>query len=102
MVKPAIHTGLASPRRSVCKPGSILMVSQTAFYPKEGTTMEPRKIEMPVESQGEGRTARPRQPKRRSRFQVIKLEERIAPFGAGNHTQDCKTHGHACTGLGCA
>jgi hypothetical protein len=64
--------------------------------------MEPHKIETPAESHAEGQTSPPRQPGRQGRFQIIKLEERIAPAGAGNHTQNCKTHGNACTGLGCA
>ncbi len=42
--------------------------------------MEPRKIETPVDSRG-GQTAPPRQPERRRRFQIVKLEERIAPGG---------------------
>jgi hypothetical protein len=41
--------------------------------------MEPRKIEKPVESRGEGQTASPRQPERKRRFQIAQLEERIAP-----------------------
>jgi len=46
--------------------------------------MEPRKSEKPVESRGEDQTSPPRQPKRKRRFQVIKLEERIAPQRGGN------------------
>ena len=45
--------------------------------------MEPREIEQPVESRDEGRTSLPRQPERKRRFQVVNLEERIAP-GKGN------------------
>jgi hypothetical protein len=41
--------------------------------------MEPRKSEKPVESRGEGQTSPPRQPDRKHRFQIVKLEERIAP-----------------------
>jgi hypothetical protein len=43
--------------------------------------MEPRKIETPVQPRGEGQTSPPRQPERKRRFQLIKLEERIAPGG---------------------
>jgi hypothetical protein len=43
--------------------------------------MEPRKIETPVQSRGEGQTATPRPSERKRRFQLIKLEERIAPGG---------------------
>jgi hypothetical protein len=57
------------------------MIPQTAVYPKGGSIMEPRKIETPVQSRGEGRTSPPRQRERKRRFQVIKLEERIAPGG---------------------
>ena len=56
--------------------------------------MEPRKIETPVQSQAEGQTSPPRQRERKRRFQLIKLEERIAPAGGqgshGNH--GCKTN----------
>jgi hypothetical protein len=45
--------------------------------------MEPRKLETPVQSRGEDQTAPPRQPERKRRFQIVKLEERIAP-GGGN------------------
>jgi hypothetical protein len=80
---PAIRTGPASPRRSVCTPGSILMVSQAAFYPKGGSVMQPHKIEQPVEPSDDGQTSRPRQPERKRRFQIVNLEQRIAP-GKGN------------------
>ena len=43
--------------------------------------MEPRQPEKPVQSQGEGQTSPPRQPERKRRFQIVKLEERIAPGG---------------------
>jgi hypothetical protein len=60
--------------------------------------MEPRKIEKSVESRGEAQTAPPRQPERKRRFQIVKLEERIAPgsgghsggFGCNNATHDYK------------
>jgi hypothetical protein len=54
--------------------------------------MEPRKIEKPVEDRGEGQTSLPRQPERRRRFQILKLEERIAPgLGSVSHVNK---HGH--------
>ena len=59
------------------------MIPQTAAYPKGGSVMEPRKIETPVESCSEGQTLLHRQPERKCRFQIVKLEERIAP-GGGN------------------
>ena len=60
--------------------------------------MEPRMTEKPVESRGEAQTAPPRQPERKRRFQIVKLEERIAPghpgnsggFGCKNVTHDFK------------
>ena len=51
--------------------------------------MEPRKIETPAESRGGGQTLPGRQPEKKRRFQIVKLEERIAPGGHGNPT-DCK------------
>jgi hypothetical protein len=42
--------------------------------------MEPRKTEKPVESRSEAQTSLPRQ-REQKRFQIIKLEERIAPKG---------------------
>jgi hypothetical protein len=53
--------------------------------------MEPRKIEAPVESCGEGQTSPPRPAERKRRFQIVKLEERIAP-GGGQKTH----HNHTC------
>ncbi len=45
--------------------------------------MEPRKLEKPSEPRSEGRsegqTSPPRQSARERRFQILKLEERIAP-----------------------
>jgi hypothetical protein len=58
--------------------------------------MEPRKTEKPVESRGDGQPSPPRQPQRKRRFQLLKLEERVAPCGNGscsyycNHTHHCK------------
>ncbi len=46
--------------------------------------MEPRKTEKPVQSRGEGQTSPPRQPERKRRFQIVKLEERIAPVCHGH------------------
>jgi hypothetical protein len=54
--------------------------------------MEPRKIEKPVDSRSEVQTPPPRQPERKRRFQLIKLEERIAP---------CKPHSGAFVCHGC-
>ncbi len=48
--------------------------------------MEPRPSEKPVESRGEGQTGPPRPPERKRRFQIIKLEERIAPGGYSHKT----------------
>ena len=50
--------------------------------------MEPRQSEKSVESRGEGLASPTRQPERKRRFQIVKLEERIAP-GGGNrvHTR---------------
>jgi hypothetical protein len=41
--------------------------------------MEPRQIEKTVESHDEGQTSPPQPPERKCRFQIVKLEERIAP-----------------------
>jgi hypothetical protein len=55
--------------------------------------MEPRKSEKPVESGGLGQPASSPPEKRKRRFQVIKLEERIAPAGAKRITNAaCWTH----------
>jgi hypothetical protein len=53
--------------------------------------MEPRKIETPVQPRGEGQPAPPRPPERKRRFQIVKLEERIAPNN-GNHTLHLVKH----------
>jgi hypothetical protein len=48
--------------------------------------MEPRQTETPVQSRGRGPSAPPRPPQRKRRFQLIKLEERIAPgLGSVSH-----------------
>jgi hypothetical protein len=60
--------------------------------------MEPRQFEKSVEPRGEGQGSPPRQPERKSRFQIVKLEERIAPTpGHYIHTYGCgHTHGPGC------
>jgi hypothetical protein len=45
--------------------------------------MEPQKSDRSVKPHGEGQTSPPRQPVRKRPFQIVKLEERIAP-GHGN------------------
>jgi hypothetical protein len=57
--------------------------------------MEPRKTEKPGESAGESQAAPPRQPERKRRFQIVKLEERIAPAGKGKPSQSF-SHAHCC------
>jgi hypothetical protein len=60
--------------------------------------MQPRKIAKAAQAQSEGQTSPPRQPERKRRFQIIKLEERIAPGAnnshgrpcGGGHTADCR------------
>ena len=55
--------------------------------------MEPQKSDKSAESGGEVQNSLPRQPERKRRFQVVKLEERIAPAKGGNghhHTNDCR------------
>ena len=69
--------------------------------------MEPRESEKPSESRGEGPALPPRPPERKRRFQIVKLEERIAPGGGhGNGSNlgcggGCKySHAHpwSCAG----
>ena len=50
--------------------------------------MEPLKSEKPVESRGESLTSLPRKGERKRRFQIVKLEERIAPI-IDKHTYGC-------------
>jgi hypothetical protein len=50
--------------------------------------MEPRPSEKPVEPRREGDTAPPRPPERKRRFQIVKLEERIAPARGGRATHN--------------
>jgi hypothetical protein len=54
--------------------------------------MEPRKNETPSESSGEGQVEQPRLPEKKRRFQIVKLEERIAPGKGG--TYYCGYHGN--------
>jgi hypothetical protein len=49
--------------------------------------MEPQKSDKSAESGGEVQNSLPRQPERKRRFQIVKLEERIAPGGRLN--TDC-------------
>ena len=64
--------------------------------------MEPRQSEKSLESRGEVQTSASRQPERKRRFQIVKLEERIAPGGGhGNGSNGyfygCKhTNGKHC------
>ena len=60
--------------------------------------MEPRKSEEPLASAGEGRTSPPAKEKKR-RFQIIKLEERIAP-GGGHSYYFCYKGNNGSQGLG--
>jgi hypothetical protein len=46
--------------------------------------MEPRPSEESSESRSEVQTSPTRHPERKRRFQIVKLEERIAPGGNGN------------------
>jgi hypothetical protein len=55
--------------------------------------MEPQKPEKSVQSPCEGQTAPPRQPERKRRFQIVKLEERIAPSGTRHKSMSPQ---HAC------
>jgi len=56
--------------------------------------MEPRQIEKSVESRGEGQASPPRQPERKRRFQIVKLEERIAPGGGHGNGSNFSCSGH--------
>jgi hypothetical protein len=49
--------------------------------------MEPQKTDKSVEPRGKDQSSPPRQPERKRRFQIVKLEERIAPHGGG-HTHN--------------
>jgi hypothetical protein len=58
--------------------------------------MEPQKTTNPWEPGRESQRP-PRQPERKRRFQIVKLEERIAP--GGGSTKNCTQHGESkCVG----
>jgi hypothetical protein len=63
--------------------------------------MEPRKTEKPEECRGEGQTAPPRPAERKRRFQLVKLEERIAPGGNGIGTGSFHLGCHPTQGAHC-
>ncbi len=67
--------------------------------------MEPHKNEMPPESTGEDQVKQQRPPERKRRFQIVKLEERIAPVAPDiprSYLVYCTGgHGHS-KGNGCA
>jgi hypothetical protein len=46
--------------------------------------MEPRQFEKSAESRGEVQASPPRPQERKRRFQIVKLEERIAPGAVGH------------------
>jgi hypothetical protein len=58
--------------------------------------MEPRQIETPVESCGGDQTVPPRPPERKRRFQIVKLEERIAPGQVGIDSISPNPRSHPC------
>ena len=64
--------------------------------------MEPRQSEKSMESRDEGQASPTRHPERKRRFQIIKLEERIAPHQGGvtGHAGSCNSHCGGPTG-GC-
>ena len=51
--------------------------------------MEPRQSEKSLESRSEVPTSASRQPEGKRRFQIVKLEERIAPGGGHSRRYDC-------------
>jgi hypothetical protein len=51
--------------------------------------MEPHEIETAVKSSDEGQASPPRQSETKRRFQIVKLEERIAPGGNKNTNNGC-------------
>ena len=57
--------------------------------------MEPRQFEKSAESRDEVQASPPRPPERKRRFQIVKLEERIAPAGNGKPSQ-LLSHAHCC------
>jgi hypothetical protein len=59
--------------------------------------MEPRQFEKSAESHGEVQISPTRQPERKRRFQIVKLEERIAPGGGnGNGSNLSCARGFTC------
>ena len=56
--------------------------------------MEPRQFEKSEESRGEVQISPARQPERKRRFQIVKLEERIAPGGGGGPDSVSPRHTH--------
>jgi hypothetical protein len=59
--------------------------------------VKPRNIDKSFESHGEGQTPQPRQAERKRRFQIVKLEERIAPGGgSGNRSNQTCGNGYTC------
>jgi hypothetical protein len=56
--------------------------------------MEPRQFEKSAESRGEVQISPARQPERKRRFEIVKLQERIAP--GGNGTQHYSHGIHFC------
>ena len=58
--------------------------------------MEPRQSEKSLESRSEGQASPARQPERKRRFQIIKLEERIAPGGGHGHGSNTCEHHSRC------
>jgi hypothetical protein len=62
--------------------------------------MEPRQFEKSAKSRGEVQILPARQPERKRRFQIVKLEERIAPGHTGSvspHTHQTRNCTHRCT-----
>jgi hypothetical protein len=60
--------------------------------------MEPQKSDKSVESGGEAQNSLPLQRERKRRFQIIKLEERIAPSVHHGPTSCKRCYGTAQTG----
>jgi hypothetical protein len=58
--------------------------------------MEPRQSEKSLESRSEIPTSASRQPERKRRFQIVKLEERIAPGTQNTHGSYCHSCAHHC------
>jgi hypothetical protein len=56
--------------------------------------MEPRQFEKSAESRGEVQASPPRPQERKRRFQIVKLEERIAPGGGNGRGSDFCGHTH--------